>query len=51
MIVICMPVFNEEQGITEFINELNQNVLSAHFIVVDDCSTDSTGKALYLLSE
>ena len=51
MIVICMPVFNEEQGIVEFVNELNENISGAHIIVVDDCLTDNMGVALDILAK
>ena len=43
-IVITMPVYNEEQGVGEFILEINSALSDCKvvFIVVNDCSTDRT---------
>jgi dolichol-phosphate mannosyltransferase len=43
-ISVVMPVFNESEGISEFISELNLNLgdFDVKFIVVDDCSSDTT---------
>ena len=41
---VVMPVYNEEEGIAEFLREL-ASALTAHrvtFIVINDCSTDGT---------
>jgi dolichol-phosphate mannosyltransferase len=51
-IAICMPAFNEEEGIGIFLQELysafeDQQV---SFVVVDDCSTDHTVRKLQELS-
>ena len=37
-----MPVFNEAEGISSFLKELNEYIPNAKFIVIDDCSTDRT---------
>lgn len=44
VIVISLPVFNEEAGIAEFLGELQDSLKSfePHFLIVDDHSTDST---------
>jgi len=43
-LVVVMPVYNESQGIIEFLNELASSLtdFNTTFIVVDDCSTDNT---------
>jgi|688.fasta_scaffold26855_7 dolichol-phosphate mannosyltransferase len=43
-IVITMPIYNEEQGVGEFIDEIFSFLTSYKivFIVVNDCSTDRT---------
>jgi glycosyltransferase involved in cell wall biosynthesis len=48
MLVIALPVFNEETGISGFLNELYENLngFSPYFVVVDDKSTDSTNAIL-----
>lgn len=51
MVVLCMPVFNEEEGITEFLFELNENLSKPHFVIVDDCSTDATKSVLNKLAK
>ncbi len=43
-VTICMPAYNESEGIAEFLREI-EDELSAYqtkFIVVDDCSSDDT---------
>jgi len=47
-LVIAMPCFNEEEGIFQFITELQNgfNNLNVEFIVVDDLSTDGTSNQL-----
>jgi len=43
-LAIVMPVFNEAEGIEEFINEIRFCFRSVNpmFITIDDCSTDAT---------
>jgi len=43
-VVITMPVYNEEQGVAEFITEICSSLRSHKvvFIVINDCSTDRT---------
>ena len=43
-LVVAMPVFNESEGIIEFLNEIRSNFipLKIGFVLVDDDSTDST---------
>ena len=43
-IVVAMPVFNEVEGIAEFLTEIESNFhpIKIAFVVVDDASTDST---------
>jgi glycosyltransferase involved in cell wall biosynthesis len=47
-LVISMPCFNEEEGIFQFIAELQNGFdgLNVEFIIVDDFSTDGTSKQL-----
>jgi glycosyltransferase involved in cell wall biosynthesis len=47
-IVVAMPVFNEAEGITEFLEEIASNFypIKIAFVVVDDASTDSTQSQL-----
>lgn len=47
-LVVVMPAFNEAEGIADFIRELDVNLASyrPHFIVIDDCSTDSMAQVL-----
>jgi len=44
MIVVCMPVYNEEDGIVEFLHELQASLKSfePQFVIVDDHSSDKT---------
>lgn len=47
-IAVCMPIYNESEGIQEFITEI-ASIFSGHeiiFYAVDDCSTDSTENEL-----
>jgi len=48
MITVVLPIFNEANGISGFLNELNENLIdfSPHFIAVDDQSTDNTNSIL-----
>ena len=46
MVVICMPVFNEEEGIAEFLFELSNFIEDVKFVVIDDKSTDKTNSIL-----
>jgi glycosyltransferase involved in cell wall biosynthesis len=41
-IAVVIPAFNEEQTISDVVSNLRQYV--GHIIVVDDCSSDATGK-------
>lgn len=53
MLAVSLPVHNEEDGVEEFLKEL-QHHLSAYeprFVVVDDCSTDSTAAVLNKLND
>lgn len=52
-IVITMPVYNEEQGVGEFILEINSALSGCKvlFIVVNDCSTDRTVDKITALSQ
>lgn len=52
-ISVVMPAFNEESGIAEFINELNEHLekYDPIFFVVDDCSKDQTAKVAQSLAE
>lgn len=52
VISVVMPAFNESEGITEFIVELTSELkfYEPSFIVVDDCSTDSTFETVSALS-
>ena len=47
-LTIVMPVYNEAEGIKEFIEEIKQNFKNVQptILVVDDCSTDSTWSIL-----
>ena len=47
-IFISMPVYNEEEGIGNFIDEINQNFedYALHFVIINDCSTDQTERIL-----
>jgi len=46
-ISVVMPAFNEEEGIVEFLSELNESLsqFDPFFVVVDDLSTDGTSSA------
>ncbi len=45
---IVMPVFNEAEGIAEFLNEIRENfkTVKPTLVIVDDCSTDETWSIL-----
>lgn len=47
-VVIAMPVYNEIEGISSFLAEIDESLkdISPHFVVVDDCSTDGTSVVL-----
>lgn len=48
-----MPAFNESEGISSFLAEINSHLhgFSATFVVVDDCSTDATSQVLHEIKE
>ena len=52
VISVVMPAFNESEGIADFILELASDLKSYKptFIVIDDCSTDSTYATVKALS-
>ena len=52
-VVVVMPAFQESEGIASFITELSDNLkdLGAHFIVVDDFSSDKTSEAALALKD
>lgn len=52
-IVITMPVYNEEQGVGDFILEIHSALSGCKvmFIVVNDCSTDRTVDKITALSQ
>jgi glycosyltransferase involved in cell wall biosynthesis len=41
-VALVMPVYNEADGITEFLDEIDKCLQGAHVIVIDDCSADET---------
>jgi len=47
-LTIVMPVFNESEGIREFVSEIKNEFSSIQptILIVDDCSTDKTWKVL-----
>lgn len=49
---MVMPAWNEAEGITSFLRELNTALVgcSPRFIVVDDCSTDGTAEVVRSLA-
>jgi len=51
-IAVVMPAFNESAGIKEFLLELAEqfDAVSVKFLIVDDCSTDSTWDVLQQIS-
>jgi dolichol-phosphate mannosyltransferase len=51
-LAIVMPVFNEEAGVTEFLDEIvgSMQGLELSLIVADDCSTDRTRDVLEALA-
>lgn len=52
MIVISLPVFNEEAGLEDFLKELHEHLsqYQPEFVVVDDASTDSTPSVIESLN-
>jgi glycosyltransferase involved in cell wall biosynthesis len=50
---IVMPVWNESEGIVEFITELQNSFTDTdvHFYIVNDCSTDGTKQQIDKLKE
>lgn len=48
-LAICMPVYNEQDGILDWITELTNQFpsKSVKFIIVDDASTDASFEVLY----
>jgi glycosyltransferase involved in cell wall biosynthesis len=51
-IAICMPVYNEEQGIESYIKELRESFNHFyHLIIVNDASTDNTAVKLESISK
>ena len=50
-LVITMPCFNEEEGIAQFIGELQQSFdgLNTFFVIIDDLSTDNTSEQLRIV--
>jgi glycosyltransferase involved in cell wall biosynthesis len=46
-----MPCFNEEEGIAQFIGELQQSFdgLNTFFVIIDDLSTDNTSEQLRIV--
>jgi glycosyltransferase involved in cell wall biosynthesis len=52
-IVFVMPIFNEVEGINEFISEIHdatRNSFSTNYLCIDDHSTDDSAKVLEQLS-
>jgi dolichol-phosphate mannosyltransferase len=51
-VAVVMPAWNESEGITEFLSELNAALQGwdPMFIVVDDCSTDGTAEQVHSLA-
>jgi dolichol-phosphate mannosyltransferase len=45
-VALVMPVYNEADGITEFLHEIDASFSDLHVIFVDDCSTDKTVKRI-----
>ena len=43
-VAVVMPVYNEADGIAEFLMEIDESLAGVTVIVVDDCSTDMTVK-------
>lgn len=52
-IAVVMPVWNEAEGIGEFLQELSRALRqkAVEFVVVNDCSTDNTRAVLHQLAE
>lgn len=52
-ICVVMPAYNEESGIAEFVGELSQSLAAweTQFVVVNDCSKDSTASVAASLSK
>lgn len=51
-VVVVMPAYNEAEGITSFLEELHENLVGYEtaFIVINDCSKDSTESVVATLS-
>ena len=52
-VIVVMPAWNEAEGITGFLVELDAALagVDPHFVVVDDCSTDRTTEAVLAAGE
>ena len=52
-VAVVMPTYNEAEGISEFLLELNTalHLHEVRFIVIDDCSGDGTVEAVRVLAE
>lgn len=52
MLVVSLPVFNEEEGIEDFLLELGSHLdkYDPRFVVVNDHSTDRTGEIVHAMS-
>ena len=52
-VAIVMPAYNEESGITIFLNELYDSFsdIEVQFVVINDCSKDETEKAVRALAK
>ncbi len=52
-VAISMPAYNEQEGIVDFIEEINDSLdnFDIRFFIVDDCSTDGTLEVLKTLKD
>ncbi len=50
-ISIVIPVYNEEESISELVHEIQRSIKNAEIVIVNDGSTDSTRNILNSLSE
>lgn len=43
-LALCMPVFNEEEGILDYLREIDKEFsdLDVHIVITEDCSSDNT---------